>query len=89
MAQDFNFEEQAEKLRGEHTQLNAQKNQILQQRADLDRSLNALNVQMVRLQGKWELCMTALGKDLDGNPLVVPEKPKKEVKKPTVKKKPK
>ena len=87
MTTDFNFEDQANKLREEHKQLDAQKNQILQQRANFDRALNELNVQMVRLQGKWELCMTALGKDLAGNPLKMPDEPKKEVKKTTVKKK--
>ena len=81
------FDAEAKKVKDQFEQLNKEKQLVLQQRANLDRALNEMNVRMVKLQGSWETLMTISGKALDGNPLVVPEKPKQEVKKTTVKKK--
>ena len=50
----------------------------MKQRSDVDRALNEVGTNLLRLQGAYEMAMRILGKDVAGNELVVPPSPKKE-----------
>ena len=79
--------EEAKKVEGQFKQVVANRDQLMKQRSEVDRDLNAVGQTLLRLQGAYEMAMRILGKDVAGNELVVPPSPKKEVKETTVKKK--
>ena len=73
--------EEAQKVEAQFKQVVAQRDQLVKQRSEIDRALNDVGTQLLRLQGAYEMAMRILGKDVAGNELVVPPSPKKEAKK--------
>jgi len=70
--------EEAKKVEAQFKQVVEQRDQLMKQRSDVDRALNEVGTQLLRLQGAYEMAMRILGKDVAGNELVVPPSPKKE-----------
>ena len=76
----LNPSEEAQKVETQFKQVVAQRDQLVKQRSEIDRALNDVGTQLLRLQGAYEMAMRILGKDVAGNELVVPPSPKKEAK---------
>ena len=72
--------EEAKKVEAQFNQVVDQRDQLMKQRSQVDRALNDVGTNLLRLQGAYEMAMRILGKDTAGNELVVPPTPKKEVK---------
>jgi hypothetical protein len=77
----FNPEQQAKNLEARFNQLVQERNQMMQRRSEMDRRLNEIGMEILKLQGAYEMAMLAQGKDIEGNQLEVPPAPKKEEKK--------
>ena len=72
--------EEAQKVETQFKQVVANRDQLMKQRSEVDRALNEVGTNLLRLQGAYEMAMRILGKDVAGNELVVPPSPKKEAK---------
>ncbi len=76
----LNPSEEAQRVETQFKQVVANRDQLMKQRSEVDRALNDVGTQLLRLQGAYEMAMRILGKDVAGNELVVPPSPKKEAK---------
>ena len=64
--------EEAAKVKARFDQCVAQKDQWINQRAELDRALNNVGMDMLRLQGEHAALQRLMGKDPSGNSLEEP-----------------
>jgi hypothetical protein len=76
----FSPKAESEKVKAQFDQLVQRRDQAMKQRSEIDRGLNEIGTGLLRLQGAYEMAMRILGKDVEGNELVVPLSPKKEEK---------